>query len=354
MIEEPAAIRTAIERGEVRRVLAVRVARLGDTLAVLPALELLRAALPAAEVALLASAYAAPLLRGLPVDRVLAWPHKGRGPAAWLARRRAAAALAARGAPDLWLGLEDKVWGRRLAARLGARFTWATSPLAGHLVERKAGVLRPLGLWTRGPAPWVRLAPDPALREELRARIAALPRPRVGLQAGSYAPALRWRERRRDPRPEWLTAFGALAAQELGASFVLQAGLGGAETRAARATAARLASAGAKVLLLEGLDAPRLHALLAELDLLVSPNTGPAHIATAAGTPVVLLEGPSTALARPWCPPERLAVISLGMACSPCRGTVHGRLCQVPRCLDELAPAAALAAARGLLAQRGG
>lgn len=328
--------------------LAVRVARAGDSLAVLPALALLRAALPGARIEWLASAYAAPLLARAPVDRVHAWPHHGRGLRAWWARRAARSALRELGPPDLWLGLEDKPWGRRLAAALGARFVWARSPLAGHLVERKAGVLRPLGLWTRGPAPWVALEADPALRAAEAAALAGLPRPWIGLQAGSYG-ARRWLGRRRDPRPEWIAAAGIAVARALGGSLVLQTGLGGAEARAAEEVAGALRAAGAPHRLAAGLDLPRLHALLAGLDALVSANTGPAHLAAAAGTPVVLLEGPSTPAARPWCPPARLAVLARGLPCAPCRGSAHGRLCQVPRCLDELAPAGVVAALRGLL-----
>ena len=52
---DPAAIRAGLAAGSIRRVLAVRVARVGDTLHVRPALELLRAALPEAFVAFLCS-----------------------------------------------------------------------------------------------------------------------------------------------------------------------------------------------------------------------------------------------------------------------------------------------------------
>ena len=347
--EEAAAIRAALAAGEVRRLLAVRVARVGDTLAVLPALELLRAALPGAERVLLCSAYAAPLVRDLPaVDRVVTWPHRGRGLGTWRARRAARAALQAAGPFQLWVGLEDKPWGRRLAAQLGLPWLWAQSPLEGHLVARKAGVLRPLGLWERGPAPWVNLPPEPGQVAAAARGLLDLPRPWVGLQCGSYGAR---RRRRRDPHPEWVAAVGVRVARELGGGLVLHAGLGGPEARAVRAVARALEAAGVPCRLLERLDLPGLHAHLAALDALVSANTGPAHLAAAAGTPVVLLEGPSTPLARPWCPPERLVVLRRGLPCSPCRGRAHGRLCQVPRCLDELSAGEVLAGLRRVVSR---
>ena len=58
-------IRDALGAGAIRRVLVIRAARVGDTLHVRPALELLRQALPDAELVFLASDYALPAARGL-------------------------------------------------------------------------------------------------------------------------------------------------------------------------------------------------------------------------------------------------------------------------------------------------
>lgn len=351
MDTDPERIREALARGEVRRVLAIRVGRVGDTLHVRPALELLRAALPEATLVWLCSHYARAAARGAAVDACVPFPHKGRGLRASLGRRRARRELERQGPFDLALGLEDKPWGRRLAARLGCRFWHAESCVGVHVVERKAGVLAGLGLWdpAAGPPPpirWSPAAPAPSFAE--------LPRPRIGLQVGSHAlRGLRRPRRRRDPNPAWLADFAARAHRATGGGFVVNAGRGGAEARAARSLARALARARLPHRLLAAADLDALGAALACLDALVSANTGPAHLAAALGVPLVLLEGPAaSAVAGPW-RADAARVLSLGLSCSPCGGTVHGRRCRVPRCLDELSPAAALAALRELLGAQG-
>lgn len=317
----------------------IRAARIGDTLHVRPALELLRRALPEARLTFLCSSYAEVVSQGLGLDAVLAYPHKGRAPRAILQRRARLRELAQQ-RWDAVIGLEDKRWGRSLATRLGAPL-YAESTWGTHIVERKAGVLVPLGLYEPardGPPPPISWSPSPAARDRARALLAEFEGPRVLLQIGSHA-ARAWRQRRRrDPLPAWGLALGAELARA-GVRVVLQTGLGGAERRGAEELAAGLREQGAEVRLLAGLDLETLGAVLAEVDALVSPNTGPLHLAAAAGTKTLLLEGPSGDHTRPWRPRAPSVVASLGLPCSPCRGTAHGRACAIPRCLDELEPA---------------
>lgn len=330
----------------------IRAARIGDTLHVRPALELLRRALPEARLTFLCSSYAEVVSQGLGLEAVLPYPHKGRKPRQLLERRARLRALT----QERWdavIGLEDKPWGRRLAARLGAPL-YAESSWGTHIVERKAGVLVPLGLYDPerdGPPPTIRWSPSPAARDRARALLTGLAGPRVLLQIGSHA-ARAWRQRRRrDPLPEWGLALGSELARA-GVGLVLQTGLGGGERRGAEELARGLEAAGAEVRLLAGLDLETLGAVLAEVSALVSPNTGPLHLAAAAGTRTLLLEGPSGEHTRPWRPLAPSAVASLALECSPCRGTAHGRACAVPRCLDELDPARVAEQVQDLLRRR--
>jgi ADP-heptose:LPS heptosyltransferase len=99
------------------------------------------------------------------------------------------------------------------------------------------------------------------------------------------------------------------------------------------------------------LDLPSLAALLAELDVFVTGDTGPMHLAAAVDTPVVALFGPSDpARYGPRARAER--ILRVDLPCSPC-GLV--RLppvrCRghVPECLDRIGVDEVAAAAIALL-----
>ena len=322
-------------------------ARVGDTLHVRPALELLRDALPDATLVFLCSEYAESVAQGSAADVIVPFPHKGRSLAHAMRRRSVRRRLKALGPFDLWLGLEDKPLGRKLAAQLGCRFWHSTSTGGTHVVECKAGVLAGLDLWDAAQTP-PRISWSPA---GLSSVLADLPRPRIGLQAGSHG-SRGWRKprRRRDPEPEWLAGVAEHLGRELGGSLVIHAGAGGVEAKVAALAEHRLQGGSLPTRVLSGLDLNALGAALRELDVFVTTNTGPAHMAAAVGTPVVLLEGPSPkTVARPWRVADRLRVINLELDCSPCGGTAHGRRCTVPRCLDEIDPERILAEVRSLL-----
>ena len=79
----------------------------------------------------------------------------------------------------------------------------------------------------------------------------------------------------------------------------------------------------------------------------VAPNTGPAHLAAAVGTPVVSLFAPVVPAAR-WAP-YRVPTVLLGDQAAPCRGT-RARCCPVPGhpCLSEVTPEDVVAAVHKL------
>jgi len=84
-------------------------------------------------------------------------------------------------------------------------------------------------------------------------------------------------------------------------------------------------------------DLPGLAAVLAGARVTVAPNTGPAHLAAAVGTPVVSLFAPVVPAAR-WAP-HGVPLVVLGDQDAPCRGT-RARTCPVPGhpCLGRVAP----------------
>ncbi|MFC9252649.1 glycosyltransferase family 9 protein [Amycolatopsis thailandensis] len=90
-----------------------------------------------------------------------------------------------------------------------------------------------------------------------------------------------------------------------------------------------------------------LAAVLAGADAVVAPNTGPAHLAAAVGTPVVSLFAPVVPASR-WAPSGVPAAL-LGDQHAGCRGS-RARVCPVPGhpCLDGIPPAAVVQAVEDL------
>jgi ADP-heptose:LPS heptosyltransferase len=96
---------------------------------------------------------------------------------------------------------------------------------------------------------------------------------------------------------------------------------------------------------------PELAAVLDRASVVVAPNTGPAHLAAAVGTPVVSLFAPVVPAAR-WAP-YRVPSVLLGDQSAPCRGS-RARTCPVAGhpCLESINPNEVVAATEELAARR--
>ena len=290
---------------------------LGDTVMAVPALAALRAAWPDGE--LLAAGPWAPLLAGQGLAGVLlAYPR------AWSGRLRAADSVA-RFRPDLAVVLPNSfesalaAWysgaPRRVGFERGARAELLTEVVPvpdprPHQIDEYLLLTEHAGAPTITREP--RLNPpaaDTAERVEASRLLAACgvaPRtasPRIGIQLGAaYGPAKLWPVER-------VAEFCRLAADK-GVTPVL---LGAPEDAA---TAAHI-TGGVPVASLVGRDRPALlPAVLAEMDVLVSGDTGVAHLAAALGTPVVTLFGPTDP--RLSAPRGRAEIVTHPVPCAPC------------------------------------
>jgi heptosyltransferase-2 len=290
---------------------------LGDTVMAVPALSALRGAWPDAEV--LAAGPWATLLAGQGLaDVLLDYPRS------WSARLRAADGLARFG-PDLAILLPNSFEAALAAWYSGARrrigfARGARSELLSDAVAvpepRPHQIDEYLLLTERAGAPAVTREPHlaaPAAGSPERVEIARLfadtgvpPRascPRIGVQLGAaYGPAKLWPAER-------VVEFCRLAADKGAAPVLL-----GAPQDAAAAAAI---TARVPVASLVGRDRPALlPAVLADLDALVSGDTGVAHLAAALGTPVATLFGPTDP--RLSAPRGRATVLTHAVACAPC------------------------------------
>lgn len=301
---------------ELRRVLLRCPNWLGDTVMAVPVARALRAALPAAELWCLGRWVPAILEAEPGVDRLLRYPSDWRGRWA-LARELRHAAL------DLAVLLPNSFESALHARLAGARWrlgyagdgrTWLLShallPSAGpvHQVEAYLALLAPLGLEPPATAPSLRvLAERRAEARGLLAEVGVEPGDRVvGIQLGAaLGPSKLW------PAARLAALAAALEARGTAVVFL-------GEADAAPILAAVEAGLPAPARSLIGRDHPAmLPALLAELAVLVSPDSGPAHVAAAVGVPVVALFGPTDPrLSAPI--GNRHAVIRRPPPCAPC------------------------------------
>ena len=88
---------------------------------------------------------------------------------------------------------------------------------------------------------------------------------------------------------------------------------------------------GTQTAILDSLSLRELIALIGGARLFVGNDSGPAHLATATGTPVVVIFGSSDSVTwRPWQTPHR--VVQNDFPCNPCRGDRCYAFAE-PRCI---------------------
>ncbi len=351
---------THIDRDAVRRILIIKPSSLGDVVHALPTLQALRSRFPSAHIAWVVEEENADLLQGHPALDEIVLLRRGR----W--RRE----LGVRGAlAEIWS------WARRIRARsddlvidlqgllksawivllsrapykvgLGEGregSTWCLTHVLPaergpcHAVDRYLRVARFLGAEVTTPA--FHIPVDPAsearARDLLREAGAAPGRPSVILHAAARWGTKLWEEER-------FARLGDLLHTRWGATVLLTGT--GADRPLLDAIARRMEYPAS--VLAGGTTLRELAALLRRVDLMVSVDSGPLHIASALGTPVVALFGPTD--------PRRTgpygfggAVLRVDLPCSPCR-KARCQIADERLCMRSLHEEAVLQAAEKIL-----
>jgi heptosyltransferase-2 len=326
-------------------ILVLRYSALGDVVLATSVLEPLRARFPRARIEWVTSPAYAPLLEGLPGLTAVHRLERGLGGALALGR-------ALRGRFDLAVDLQNKLkswlvahaaaprvvaFRRRSAGGAALALLGLDRPMRGpHATALYAEALRPLGVEGAGR---MRVHPSAAARERAASALAAAGRPRIALAPGASTATKRW------PAERFAEVARALAAD--GASIVLA---GGPSDRA-ELDVFRAALGGPVAADLTDLPVDALAAGLADVDLLVACDSGPVHLAAAAGTPVVAIFGPTSP--ERWGPPPPGRALALPIGCAPCSNHGGARCPEGHhRCMLDLGAAAVVQAARHAMAHR--
>jgi ADP-heptose:LPS heptosyltransferase len=343
-----------------KRILLLRLERIGDLVMALDAIRDVRALAPGAQIDLVVGSWNAALAGAVPgIDRVETLD------ARWLTREGGGLGMASllraarRWGPrryDLAINFEPDIRSNLMAAAAGAARTagWASAgggPLLDIALDYDASAhtadnaRRLVTSVFERTAP---LAPTPlvAIPEAAAAAAAALlrpvhGRPIVGIHVSGGRAIKQW-------PPERFAAVAARLADARGAAIVSTGAPGDRTLVSALRTALQprpVIDASSASGLLEAA------AVLARLDLLVTGDTGPMHLAWAVGTPVVAVFGPSDpARYAPRGPFDR--VVRLELPCSPCnriRRPPERCVGHTPDCLAGLAADAVFDAATAVL-----
>jgi heptosyltransferase-2/heptosyltransferase-3 len=320
-----------------QRILVIRPDHLGDVLLTRPAIDALVRAVPEAEVTVAAAPWGGPALGRRLSHRVLIWSFPGfsRKPlspfrryrllihyARILRRQRYTMAIIAR--PDHW-------WGALLAALAGiptrigydtpetAPFlTMSLPPEPGRHTAADALALARAAIRSLGkevgednqpPLPASAGLEEHAAVARLLVAAGIGDEPLLVLQPGAGSPLKAW-------PPERLAAVGATLARELGARVMVSGSA--TEHGLAQRVCDLLPEGGLN--LAGALRWTELEALLTRATLVVGLDSGPLHLAVAAGTPSVALFGPADpAQFGPWGSPARHRVVTATLPCRPCR-----------------------------------
>ncbi len=326
------------------RILVVRAGALGDTLMATPAVRALRNRHPRAELDFLCSEAAFPLLELNPAITRLFVLHRRNvpfrlSPEKW----RLARALRAR-AYDRAVLLESAPAYRELLERAGIGGISSIVDVFDPSQHSIVNNLRAAGFSGEEPPPMeIHTAPRDEMRSDEMLR--GLPRPIIGFHAGFGPP------RAKEDQGERLRGWGAdnfarLAALLKDAGIVLT-GSGG-DLREAERISARMDR---PPLVLAGRTrVGELAAVIQRLDLLISVDSGPAHMAAALGTPLVVLWGPGILeQTRPVGDPARICIVRHRVFCAPCYGTPMMKQCRRNICMEAISPERVAAAAQELL-----
>ncbi len=350
---------TSRPASSVERVLLLRLERIGDLLMVVDAIRDARAAWPHAQIDLVVGSWNAALARMIPelsgvVTLDASWLARGAASASWMELIRGARGWRAR--YDLVINFEPDIRTNALAWLSGAPQRigyWSGgggafltdaleyAPMTHVSDNARLLVARAANRPVPASRPGARLVVPAEIKAQAAARLGTLGGPMIGVHASGGRESKQWHVDR-------FAAVARALATSRGATIVLT----GHEGDRPIVDAVIRGLIDVKVVDAAGaMDVPTLAAVLERLDLLVTGDTGPMHLAAAVGTPVVALFGPShPARYGPRASVER--IVRVDLPCSPC-GQVRlpPERCRghVPDCMDGITVEAVVRAANDVL-----
>lgn len=340
------------------RILLAQLADIGDLVLTTPAIDALREAHPLAQIDLMASARALPIVPDGLVDRLIPF-HRSGGGSDFFAWRNLRALLALRqqqydtivffhhfslraGVFKFWL-LAKASGARRIVGlknhNIGFLTDWVDDEGFGafHQAQYWLNLVALMGASSCARPALVKRQAMPPLPHSTTGN------PLVVMHTGSggYSKARRW-------PAEGFASVARGLQQQRGAEIILV----GQPDDDGELVETLLQQKPTN--LVGATTLPQLAEVVAGADLFIGADSGLMHIAAATGTPVLSVFGPSNADAwRPWSVGAAATVLRSGVECSPCSYVGHGigarEGCAARTCMKLLRPRQVLEAAHSLL-----
>jgi len=342
------------------RILLVQLADIGDLVLTTPAIAALREAHPLAQIDLLASEHALPIVPDGLVDRQIPFIRSGSGGGreffSWRNLRVFPALRAQK--------YDTIVFFHHFTLRAGVFKFWLLAKASGarrivglknHNIGFLTDFVNDEGFGALHQAQyWLNLAAllgasncaRPALvkREAMPSNmLPAFSKPTVVIHAGSggYSKARRW-------SPESFAAVARGLQEQVDAEIILVGQRDDDGPQVENLLRQKPTN------LVGRTSLPQLADVIASAELFIGADSGVMHIAAAAGTPVLSIFGPSNPDAwRPWAVGGSATVLRSGVECSPCSYVGHGigarEGCAAGTCMKLVRPEQVLEAARQAL-----
>ena len=321
-----------------RKILIVRVGALGDTLMSTPLVSALAEAEPQSQIDFLCSGGVSDVLRNHPkISRV--FPLRQRNwPIALSPEKKRLISRLRKQEYDLAVLLESAPRYRELLGkcRIQLIHSFEDEPF-DPLQHSSRNHLAVAGFpnWQTMP-----LRPLFVASQEEEQRAAGLlegqPRPRVGLHCGYGPPG---KGTRPDRLKGWRLANFAALGRELvanGASLVFT---GSAADRKSTDQIATSIDEAQLVNLAGSTTIGELGALIKHMDLFISVDSGPAHLAAVVGTPLIVLWGPAKlAQVQPLQNGAPVVILRVPVPCAPCYDTPAMKTCRNNVCMQLIRP----------------
>lgn len=335
--------------GDIKRILVIRIDRMGDFILTTPLIRTLAKSLPGAEISMMTGPYTAELAKNIPnLKQVITYGGK-KELSAW--RSRKAFARRFKGQFDMvidplesysletallafWTGAPWRL-GFDIAGR-GVFFNISAKPGKGlHFIDQSLLLLEAAGLKIEHVK-----EPQLLISEETAKRVGAYLEANkvgkedtlIGVHLGGYYPSQRW-------TPEGFAAVADELSGRPDTKIIFMAGKG--EKEILSATLSRI---NFEPVVWDGESIEDFAGVVARCRLLICNNSGPLHLAVSLGVPTVSTMGPTVPWMW-WPRGDKHIVMRKDLPCSPCNlGECAGH-----ECMKLIEPSEIIAAAEKLL-----